>query len=253
MPLVRPPAWKGDPIPDGTAAVMAATVPDVRRLCRRMGVAPDGGAPLYTGRFFRGPRSWALAGPFIGAPHAAMLVETLAHWGIRRILFFGWCGALVPSFAPGDAVLPDAGLSDEGTSRHYGVGAGLPSKPSEDLQSALVRAAAGAGLTCRRGPVCSTDAIFRETPGRLEEYRRRGAVAVDMELSAVLAAAGALSLEAGALLLVSDNVSGNRWQPGFATERFRSARMRACDALADLCESRWIPTSEKRPRPSGGG
>ena len=63
--------------------------------------------------------NFSITGPFIGAPYAAMLLETLIAWGARRIIFLGWCGAVAEEVKIGDIILPTAALIDEGTSGHY--------------------------------------------------------------------------------------------------------------------------------------
>lgn len=248
--LVKPPQWKGEPLDAVDLAILAATVPDVRQMTRRLSIAPDQGVPLFISRFYIVSPFWALAGPFIGAPYAVMLLETLLAWGIRRFIFFGWCGAVSPDIQAGDVILPTAGFSDEGTSRHYMGGLSEPPSPSARLINDLDQALDSAGLVVRKGPVCSTDAIFRETPRQIAGFRKMGALCVDMELSAVLAAGRALGAEVGAVLLVSDNVSGGQWLPGFSTERFKEARRVVYNTLINLCESLWIPTSEKEQKHS---
>jgi hypothetical protein len=42
----------------------------------------------------------------MGAPMAVMLLEQLIALGARRLLYLGFCGALVPSYRIGDLFLP---------------------------------------------------------------------------------------------------------------------------------------------------
>lgn len=249
-PLVTPPSWKGPPLEELEGAVMAATVPDIRRICRRLRVPPENGAPLFTSRFHAVRSTWALVGPFIGAAHAVMLVETLRHWGIRQLVFFGWCGTVDPALRAGDVILPTAGISDDGTSKHYSRVGDPPAVPAANLTRALETSLLQADLTVHRGAVCSTDGIFRETPGKVADFRRRGALAVDMEVAAVLTAAGPLGIDVGAALLISDDISGSRWLPGFASPRFKKARECVHDALIRLCETLWNPASKKEQKNS---
>lgn len=248
--LVKPPPWKGGSLNAVDLAILAATVPDVRQINRRLGITHDQGSPLFISRFYVTSSFWALAGPFIGAPYAVMLLETLLAWGIRRFVFFGWCGAVSPDIQAGDVILPTVGLSDEGTSRNYASGISKPPSPAADFNRDLHHALDAAGLVVRNGPVCSTDAIFRETPRQIAGFREKGAIGVDMELSAVLTAGRALGAEVGALLLVSDSVSGGQWRPGFTTTRFKAARRLVCNTLINLCESLWKPTFEKEQKRS---
>ncbi|MFZ7125402.1 MAG: nucleoside phosphorylase [Desulfobacterales bacterium] len=243
LPLVTPPVWRGDPLTGHDRALLVATSPDVRRLVRRQGMAQDAGVPLFTSRFYAERPPCAVVGPFIGAPHAVMLLETISAWGIRRLVLFGWCGAVHHDLTPGDLLIPSSAIPDEGTSRHYSDATDAWT-PSAGINRFLFESLSAHGLTTHQGPVWSTDAIFRETPGKIAAFREKGAVAVDMELSAVLAAGAALGVEVGAVLLVSDDVSGPRWRPGFSTDRFRRARNAVTTALMQLWETPWTPKSE---------
>jgi len=47
-----------------------------------------------------------VVGPFVGAPYAAMLLETLIAWDVEKIIFFGWCGAISHDVKIGDIIIP---------------------------------------------------------------------------------------------------------------------------------------------------
>jgi purine-nucleoside phosphorylase len=239
IPLVTPPPWKGATLKGISLGVMAAMIPDLRQMATLMGVRPEGGVPLFTSRFYASAGPWAMAGPFIGAPLAVMIVETLVGWGIRNLLFVGWCGAIDPEVNVGDVILPTAGISGDGTSRHYAADDPSASRPSAHLAGGLAAALTRGGMTVHQGPVGSTDAIFKETPRLIDGFRNRGAIGVDMEVSAVLTAGRFLGARVAAVLLVSDRVSGEHWQPGFKTTRFREARLRLFPLLINLCETTW--------------
>jgi uridine phosphorylase len=218
----------------GPTAILAAAGPDVALLAACLQAAPDGGRPMYTSRLYPGRAGGvSLAGPAIGAPYAAMLVETLAAWGVRTLVFVGWCGAIAAEVAIGGVVVPGAGHIDEGTSRHYAPGASV-ARPSPALSARVAEACAGAGLAVSVGGVWTTDAVFRESPDKIERFRGLGAVAVDMEASALFSVAAFLGIEAAALLFVSDELSSLTWRPGFNHPQFLQAREAACRAVADL-------------------
>ena len=81
-------------------------------------------APRY--RFFWGvflslESGTTVAGPYLGAPCAAMVLESLIAKGVSRVVVVGWCGGLADHLQVGDIVIPDGAISDEGTSRNYMV------------------------------------------------------------------------------------------------------------------------------------
>jgi uridine phosphorylase len=189
---------------------------------------------MFTSRLYPGRDGGvSLVGPAIGAPYAAMLVETLAAWGVRTLVFVGWCGAIAAEVAIGGVVVPGVGHIDEGTSRHYAPNTTV-SRPSPRLAERLAQTCTAAGLTVSTGGVWTTDAAFRESPEKVQRFRGLGAAAVDMEASAVFTVAAFLGIEAAALLLVSDELSSLTWRPGFNHPQFLQTREAACRAVADL-------------------
>jgi len=216
----------------GPVAVLAATEPDLALLASELGIA----APrrLFTSRlYFEPDAAVSLVGPAIGAPYAAMLLETLAAWGARTLIFVGWCGAIAAGVPIGRIVVPHSALVDEGTSRHY-IPDAPTAYPSRDLATRLADACTAADLPFSTGGVWTTDALFRENPAKVERCRALGAVAVDMEASALFTVAAFLGIEAAALLIVSDDLSAMRWEPGFNLPRFAQAREGACRLVAEL-------------------
>lgn len=60
-----------------------------------------------------------IAGPFMGAPYAVMIMETLIQWGVKKFIFTGWCGSISESLKIGSILIPESAIIDEGVSRHY--------------------------------------------------------------------------------------------------------------------------------------
>lgn len=236
----------------GPVAVVAATPGDLKAVCRR--VLPADGRrqhALYISRLYAPVASHAgvaVAGPVVGAPYAAMIAETLVAWGVRKIIFFGWCGAISPQLAIGDVVVPTAAVIDEGTSRHYRpVGAmytenrhfpDVPeiSTPSMPMADALMQAAARRNCPVATGRIWSTDGIYRETPDKVLHYRKMGCLAVEMELSALFSVAAFRRVDLAGVLVVSDNLSALSWQPGFRQPEFKRGRKAAAEIAAELAQ-----------------
>jgi len=179
--------------------LLALTTPDFEFLRAALSFAHR--QSLFLSRVLFDERG-ALAGPALGAPQAVMLLENLAAAGGRRILVLGWAGALDPELSPGGLLLPETAYSLEGTSRHY-----LPRRrifrPSARLFREIRGLLEDRGLCPALGAVVSTDAPYREDRAFLRRWSGRTR-AVDMETSALLAAAEALGLELAVLLLISD-------------------------------------------------
>jgi uridine phosphorylase len=175
------------------------------------------------------PLSFA-AGPAIGAPMAALSLEKMIALGARRVILFGWCGAISPTLQVGDVVVPDAALSGEGTSGYYCPDAAAP--PAADLSSQVVQVLKEQEVPVHRGCVWSTDAVYREDRRLLKKlHLQRGVVAVDMEFSALCAVAAFRKIEFSAVLAVSDELWGDSWRPGFNKKNFIEQKQAALQVL----------------------
>ncbi len=118
----------------------------------------------------------------LGAPQAALMLERLIAMGARRILILGCCGSLQPALKVGHLVVPTAALSEEGTSAHYPSRGGRAARADREI-ARLCRAGCGErSLPASAGRVWTTDALFRETRGKVARYGAQGLLAVEMEV-----------------------------------------------------------------------
>lgn len=238
-PIVQPPP-RGNQSPIPPRVVLVATGPDLDRLRRRMTVSDERGERLYLSRIYKAPESpapYALVGPFMGAPQAAMLMETLSAWGATQFLFLGWCGAIASHVRIGDIVLPTGAFIDEGTSPGYGAQTDPVLLPSVDFHQAIKGALGAHGLAFHEGLVWSTDAVFQETPSKVSAYQHRGGLAVEMEISACLTVARLRGTAFAAILVVSDELSSLHWRPGFRDPRFKEACRAVGRIVEELCRT----------------
>jgi purine-nucleoside phosphorylase len=223
----------------GPVAVMAATEMDLFFLCDLFHFNKDHYRRLFTSRLYTRnslPDDICLSGPGIGAPYAAMMLETLICWGARRIIFLGWCGAVSNQVKIGDIILPTAAFVDEGTSKNYLEPANGQSKPVSSMVSLVEQVLADNRVDFRSGKIWTTDAVYRETREKVERYQKQGVLAVEMEISALFSVARFRQVELGAVLVVSDELSSLKWRPGFKDERFVQGRQIACKMIREACQ-----------------
>jgi purine-nucleoside phosphorylase len=240
--VVKPVKGKNPPDPK-PVALMVSSMTDLDGICDIIGIRNDGARSLHYSRHFS-PRDpgcgFSITGPFAGSPYAVMLLETLALWGARKVIFYGWCGAVSDSIRIGDIIIPTAAYIDEGTSIHYDRN-NMPgnqfSLPSPDLTKMIKHDLKESGITFREGPVWTTDAIYRETPKKISLYKEKNALGVEMELSAIFSVSKFRNIEAAGILVVSDEVSSFTWKPGFKEPAFRESRAAVCEALIRICQS----------------
>lgn len=152
-----------------------------------------------------------LYGP-VGASASVSTLEKIRLGNLKEIIVLSYCGSLSESIKIGQAFLPLCALSDEGTSSHYLPGENRLYRVSTNSRQRLVDYLAARDLPYAEGTVVSTDAPYRETRSWLENMQKRCVVAVDMEMSAVLAFSEFYGLETAGLFIVSDELSPSSWR-----------------------------------------
>jgi len=174
--------------------------------------------------------SFFVAGPGIGAPMACMIMEKLIALGARRIVLFGWCGAIDCNLKVGDIIVPNFAEVGEGTSQYYSdvsrqvVHQGLLETVAQNLRER--------GEYVSHDGVWSTDAIFRESRRYLASLNRDKQIGViDMEFSALCSVAAFRRIEFAGVLIVSDEIWGQSWRPGFTSDAFVTTKTRIIDYL----------------------
>lgn len=223
----------------GPVAVMVSSQTDLSLFCRLAGLDEKKQKDLFVSRLYVGDTAeagFSVVGPFVGAPYATMLLETLIAWDVEKIIFFGWCGAISHDVKIGDIIIPTGAIIDEGTSKHYHQGDDTISQPSSYILKNTKEALKKTGLAFHEGLVWSTDAIYRETCEKVKCYQEKDVLAVEMELSALFTVGKFRDVQVGGILVVSDELSTLKWQPGFRNELFKESRMAVCEVINDLCK-----------------
>jgi len=197
-------------------AVIAMTIMDVKA-CLIALDKKDKGCFFYNSYLYlekTGSRLPSVAGPFLGAPQAVLAMEKLIALGAKKILSFGLCGALQPDIEIGDLVIPQFAISEEGVSGHYPL-SGIKPEISKVFENRVLKILTPLGIKLHRGGIWTTDALFRETPGKIMDFQRRGILSVDMEFSALLNVAAFRGVEILSVMVVSDLLYDCKWHHGF--------------------------------------
>lgn len=215
--------------------VIFTFIEDMRKLLLKKLNVEEATNKIFRTSFYNSPPGepqFSIIGDPVGAPQAVILMEQLIGFGVERILFLGLCGGLQEHTRIGDIVIPTRAYREEGTSFHYLPPEVVPAV-SENLLSCIEKSASRMGLALHKGPLWSTDAIYRETRAKINRYRQMGALGVDMEISAVYSVAQYRGIETAAVLVVSDETAAPEWKPGFSSPRFLEANGLACDLILD--------------------
>jgi uridine phosphorylase len=181
-----------------------------------------------------GGRTITVAGPFLGAPQAVLILEKLIALGSRAIVVLGWCGSLQPHVRIGDWLLPSGAHSEEGTSAHYPLDSG-ECLPDSALCASLQNYFTQSGLSVHSGLIWTTDAPLRETVTKVRDYGAKGLLAVEMEMSALFRVASYRNVGLVGLLVVSDELFTLKWRPGFQSDRFKRSCRLAAEAILEFC------------------
>jgi uridine phosphorylase len=214
--------------------VMSFTRPDHQLLCRLVKAQKP---PRYLWDCAVKAGSWTerpvtVAGPALGAPYAAMVLEKLIALGAKAVVALGWCGSLQPHVGLGSLVLPTTAVCGDGTSPHYRLDEG-DLKPDSGLRNSLeeyLLEGLGEGVPWHSGSVWTTDAFYRETVAAVRHYQSQGVLAVDLELAALFAVGRFRDVPVAGILVVSDELFTLKWRPGFRSGRLRQAREAAARA-----------------------
>jgi uridine phosphorylase len=223
----------------GPTAVMVSSQADLQLLCRRFRPGQAKETHLFYSRVYRpgAPAGFSLVGPVIGSPYAVMVLEKMIAGGVKTILFLGWCGAVSPNVNIGDIIVPSGAIIDEGTSRHYDPEPSDLVPPSVVFTEKIRKVFFELNIRFKEGYIWTTDAIYRETREKVLYFQRKGALAVEMEMSALFTVARYRKIQIGGVLVVSDELAGSKWCPGFKTDRFLKSRKRACEVIEAICNS----------------
>ena len=158
-----------------------------------------------------------------GGPQAAILVEELSAIGVPAVIGYGAAGSLDPSLSHGAQVAVSLAPATDGTSKHYAMG---PFRPDQELLDSVTSASQVTAAT--------VDAVYRETPRIVDEWRGMGARIVNMEAAPFYAAAKACGIRALWLGHVSDVLIGD-WEDWYVDRRDMTAGT-IDNCLAVLCD-----------------
>jgi uridine phosphorylase len=155
-------------------------------------------------------REVALFHPGVGAPLAAGLLEEVIALGGRMFVACGGAGALDRDLALGHVIVPTSAVRDEGTSYHY-LPPGQEARPTPRALAAVEQTLQEHGVPYRTAATWTTDAIFRETPGKIQLRRSQGCVTVEMEAATFFAVAEYRGVAIAQILYSGDDLSGVEW------------------------------------------
>ncbi len=168
----------------------------------------------------------------MGAPACAAKIEEMAALGVKRLIFVGTAGSLQSNLRAGDVVIVEKAISNEGTSKHYGKQTDFTA--DEALFKEISSGFRQKGIVFQSGTTITTDAPYRETRAMLNKMSNSGVLTIDMEASAIFAAARAVGIAAVGVFVISDELFDGRWSPHFGKSHLRDKFVSTAGFLVQL-------------------
>jgi len=160
-----------------------------------------------------------------GSTFVVELAEEMAVMGAKKMVMMTWAGALQPDLKPGDIVVCDRAVRDDGVSQHY-----LPPAKYVDgdaaLAAQLVDAVRARGATCTRGATWTTAAPYRETREEVRHYQSEGVKVVEMESAGLFTIGQLRGIPTASIIVVMDSLATLEWKvPERLDSIFRSLEL----------------------------
>lgn len=149
---------------------------------------------------------------YVGASGCVAILEDIIAMGAENILVFGTCGVLDSSIKETSIIIPTSAIRDEGTSYHY-------APPTSEIalnhtyRKQFKQFLDAQNISYTEGKVWTTDGIYRETHQKTANRKTQGAIAVDMECSAIAAFANFRKINHFQFFYSADNLDAETWEP----------------------------------------
>lgn len=172
-------------------------------------ITANGEIPVY--KIKHGEKEFAFYLSLVGAPASVSCFEEVIALGAKKFVFFGCCGVLADDIVQRNFIVPSGAIRDEGTSYHYLL-PGEEVIPDEGSTELLKECLKRCGYPFITGKIWTTDGIYRETLEMIKERKEAGCIAVDMEYSALLAAAKYRHIRFIQFFYSADSLDNEEWE-----------------------------------------
>lgn len=171
----------------------------------------------YTGQYKSKEVSVQTTG--MGCPSAAIVVEELIQLDVKRFIRIGTCGGIGEHIRPLDIVAAVAASPFDGTTQTYLRHEPLAPYATFEILKAAHDISRALDIKVVFSGVASVDVFYNPFPDYVDNLRKKGVVAVEMETSLIYYLANRSKKEAASFLLVSDIVGGDEHFTKYVTEQ----------------------------------
>jgi len=146
-----------------------------------------------------------VSGPWISAD-----IEELSAQGVEKFIIFGNCGVLDSKIEDCSIIIPTMAFRDEGTSYHY-----VEDSETIDLNpkyiNEFIEILDKMNFDYVKGYTWTTDAFYRETKDKINYFKSKGAITVEMEGSVIAAVCKRKKLDYFTFYYAGDNLDSTEW------------------------------------------
>ena len=146
----------------------------------------------------------------VGCPACGGNLDLYNAMGITKVMICGGGGVLDGNIGVGQVLVVDGAIRDEGFSYQY-IPASRIIHTDPEVVGTITKYLDSQEVSYIRGLTWTTDAIFRETPDRIENRKKEGAKIVEMEQAGCIAVSQFRKFAYGALIYGGDDLSGEDW------------------------------------------
>ncbi len=138
----------------------------------------------------------------VGAPAVVTQAEHLVSLGVATFISAGPAPAIRADVEPGDCLVVNRALRDDGVSQHYLEPARYAHADGAFTET-LFEEATVRGLSPVLGATWTVPTPYRTTDEEIKAYRTEGVVATELSTAALFAVAAALGARAASILILS--------------------------------------------------
>lgn len=179
--------------------------------CKKVGFCScaNTSRPVYILRYKNIEITLFIAG--ISGPWITADIEELNVNGVDTFIIFGNCGVLDKNIEDCSIIIPNKAFRDEGVSYHY-----LPDSESIELspkyKDLFKDVLKENNFDYIEGATWTTDGFYRETREKVNMFRKKGAVCVEMEGASIGAVCKYKNLDYFTFYYAGDNLDAVEWE-----------------------------------------
>ena len=147
----------------------------------------------------------------ISGPWISNDIEELSVNGVDTFIIFGNCGVLDRTIEDCSIIIPTKAYRDEGTSYHY-----LPDSEYIKLDNKYTNVFKSIlkeyKFAFNEGATWTTDAFYRETKEKINIFKNKGAICVEMEGASIAAVCKYKQLNYFTFYYAGDNLDSVEWE-----------------------------------------